>query len=81
MDNYFARFYTHSYNMCREIHFSILLDINFKLMGFEMKVKGTRFWCALEENVRDNYYARFFTHSYQRCRETLFLSILLEVKF
>ena len=33
----------------------------------EIRVKGTGSWRLLEEYVKDNYYARFHTHSYHCC--------------
>ena len=36
--------------------------------------------CMLVKYVKDNYYARFYNHSYHKNRETHF-SILLEIKF
>ena len=34
-----------------------------------------------EENLKDNYYARFHTHSYQCCREVHYFSSRLDVNF
>ena len=42
----------------------------------EMKVKGTRSRCLLEECVKDNNYAWFHPHSYHCCREMNFISRL-----
>ena len=41
-----------------------------------MKVKDTGSWCMLEKYVKDNYYARFHTHSYHCCSEMHFSSRL-----
>ena len=72
-DNYYTRFYTRSYHCCREIHFnSRRCKILTNSMEREIKVKGTRSWCVLEENVKEKYYARFHTHNYHRYRETHF---------
>ena len=46
----------------------------------EMKVKGTRSRCLLQECVNDKYYARFHLQSYHCCREMNFIS-RLDVKF
>ena len=71
-DNYYARFYLHSYHCCREMNFISRLDVNFpdrrkiltKSLEREMKVKGTGSRCLLEVCVTGNYYARFHTPSY-----------------
>ena len=42
----------------------------------EIKVKGTRLRCLLEECVKDNYYARFHPHSLHCCKEMNFISRL-----
>ena len=34
-----------------------------------MQVKGTRLWCMLVENVKDNYYAMLYDPSYHRFSE------------
>ena len=44
-----------------------------------MFVKGTGSWCALEEYVKDNYYATFPDPSYYRYRQRHF-RILLDIK-
>ena len=49
-------------------------------MEREMKVKGTRWRCLLEECVKDNYYARFHPHSYHCCKEMKFIP-RLDVNF
>ena len=36
---------------------------------FVMQVKDTGLWCMLEESVKDNYFARFHTHSYHCCMQ------------
>ena len=51
----YARIHTHSHRCCREILT--------KSVEHEIKVKGTRSRCLLEECVKDNYYARFHPHS------------------
>ena len=64
------------------------LDVNFpdstqnidKVTGVELKVKGTRSRCLLEECVKDNYYARFHPHSYHCCKEMKFIP-RLDVNF
>ena len=76
-DNYYARFHLHSYHCCREMNFISRLDTRRKILTKslerEMKVKGTRSWCLLEECVKDNYYARFHPHSYHCCKEMKFI--------
>ena len=70
-DNYYTRFYTRSYHCCREIHFnSRQRKILTNSMEREIKVKGTRSWCVLEE--KEKFYAKFHTHNYHRYRETHF---------
>ena len=65
----------------REMHFSCRLHINFdKVNRRQMKVKGTGSWFMHEEYVKDNYYARFQTHSYHCCSEMHFSS-RLQVNF
>ena len=51
-----------------------------KLMEHEIKVKGKGSWFMHEEYVKDNYYARFHTHSYHCCSE-MYLNSRLEVNF
>ena len=41
-----------------------------------MKIKATGSWFMHEECVKDNYYARFHTHSYHCCIEMHFSSRL-----
>ena len=53
-----------------EKHFNSRCEILTKSMEHEMKIKGTRLWCMLEEYDKDNYCARFHTCSNQYCRET-----------
>ena len=45
-----------------------------------MKVKGTGSRFLHEEFVKDNYYARFYTHSYY-CFSEMHFSSRLEVNF
>ena len=76
-DNYYARFHPDSLHCCKEMNFISRLDVNFldltqnfdKVSGGEIKVKGTRSRCILEECVKENYYARFHPHSYHSCKE------------
>ena len=64
--NSYARFHTCSYHSCREMHNnSRQHKILTKSVEHEMSVKGIWSWCVLEEYVKDNYYARFHTHSYR----------------
>ena len=87
-DSYYARFHLHSYHCCREMNFISRLDANFqtrhkiltKSLEREMKVKGTGSRCLLEECVKDNYYARFYPHSYHCCKEMKFIP-RLDVNF
>ena len=71
-DNSFARFHTHSYHCCSEMHLSSRLDM--KSMEREMSVKGTWSWRVLEECVKDNNYGRFHTRSFHCCRDMHFNS-------
>ena len=48
-----------------EKHFNSRCKILTKSMEHEMKIKGTRSWCMLEEYVKDNCCARFHTLSNQ----------------
>ena len=57
---------------------TLFLDAKFLTMSVEceMKVKGTGSRCRLEECVKDNYYARFYFHSYHCCRALNLISRL-----
>ena len=45
-----------------------------KSLETEMKVKGTKSWRVLEENVKDNYYAMFDTAITAAEKHTLMLN-------
>ena len=47
-----------------------------KIVGREMKVKGTGSWCMFEEYVKDNYYARFHTAITAVAKCTLVLALV-----
>ena len=87
--NYFARFHTHSYHCCREMHFITRLDVKFSRLNVKFwqsqwsvkcRSRAALHCCVLEECVKGNYFARFHTHSYHCCREMHFIS-RLDVKF
>ena len=40
-----------------------------KSMDHEIQVKGNESRCMLEGYIKDNYYSRFYSSSYPRCRE------------
>ena len=70
------------------MNFISRLDINFpdsmqnidKVTGALNEGQGHRSRCLLEECVKDNYYARFHSHSYHCCKEMKFIP-RLDVNF
>ena len=59
--NYYARFHTHSYHCCREMHNNSRLEVKFCQSQWSEKCrsKGTRSRYMPEECFNGNYYARF----------------------
>ena len=74
-DNYFAKYHTPRYHCCIEMWFISRLDVKlWQSVERKMKVKGKRSWCVVVKCIKDNYFARFQTHSYQCCREMYLIS-------
>ena len=76
MNNYYARFDTHSYHSCRETDFNASVDIKLGQSHWSVKCRSrtpghSACWNGYDMN---NYYARFDTHSNHNCRETDFYS-------
>ena len=80
-DNYYARSDTRSYHHYRETHFNARLDVKSWQSHWSAKSRSRApgHSACLKSYVKDNYYARFDTHSYHRFRET-HLNARLDVK-